>query len=400
MALKLGMTPLAFRKKCFVPEDPKGGFAISLDAKRPTQGYALMQCLDIAAREIGYDAKYHAPGQKTLPDGRLHGIGISAHRDPHGNMSAGRGMVLILQSDGGVKFCTAQSRLQGGPAAYASVIAETLGINYNEVGQTWGNPDYAPDGGMQAGSQGTVNNSMCAFTGAIEIRQKMLEYAATQKTFSDLKAKADDLDVGDHKIFLKSDPTKSMTWAQVAAKIPKPVVGIGKSEASAWRRNDGKFPLGTPADNRQDAATAYEVAVDPETGDVEVLNWVNVGDAGRCLDRRCCDGQMVNSDFAQLGKTRYWELMHDGTTGVLLTQNYLDDKMPTTMDYDFEMNNNIEPETISAAGPYGAQGVAEPQAVPGYSSLILAINNAIGPDQQLNERPLKPWRILKALKKA
>jgi CO/xanthine dehydrogenase Mo-binding subunit len=95
-----------------------------------------------------------------------------------------------------------------------------------------------------------------------------------------------------------------------------------------------------------------------------------------------------------------WELIHDGTTGLLLTQNYLDDKMPTSMDMFPEKNNCIELETLSAAGPFGAQGVAEPLAVPGYSSLVLAINNAIGADTWLSERPLSNWRILKALKKA
>ena len=151
---------------------------------------------------------------------------------------------------------------------------------------------------------------------------------------------------------------------------------------------------------RQDCATAYEVAVDPDTGDVEILSWVNVGDAGRCIDKRVCDSQMVNSDFAQIGKARFWELIHDGTTGVLLTQNYLDDKMPTSMDIDPTKNNNIELETVNAAGPFGAHGVAEPLAVPGYSSLILAINNALNPDVWLSERPLSNWRILKGLKKA
>jgi CO/xanthine dehydrogenase Mo-binding subunit len=400
MAVKLGMTPLAFRKKCFVQEDPKGGFAINVDNKRPTSSYAMMKCLDIAAEQIGYSAKYHAPGTKTLADGRMHGIAISGHRDPHGSMSAGRGMIAILNSDGSVKFITGQSRLQGGPAAYASIIAEVLGLKYTDIGQSWGDPDHAPDGGSQAGSAGTINNGMAAMRAAESIRSQMFTYAVTQAPFAALKSTVDDLDLGNGNIFLKSDPTKTTTWKAVAAKIPKPCVGVGKSEASTWRKPDGKFPLGTAVDNREDCATAYEVAVDPETGDVEILSWVNVGDAGRCIDLKVCDSQIVNSDFAQIGKAIYWELMHDGTTGTLLTQNYLDDKMPTSMDYDFEKNNNIELETINVCGPFGAHGVAEPLAVPGYSSLVLAINNAINPDVWLSERPLRPWRILKGLKKA
>jgi CO/xanthine dehydrogenase Mo-binding subunit len=400
MALKLGMTPLAFRKKVFCQEDPKGGFAIEQDNGRPTSSYAMMKCLDRAATEIGYDAKYHAPGAKTLADGRLHGIGISGHRDPHGSMSAGRGSIAILNSDGTVKFITGQSRLQGGPAAYASIIAETLGLKYTDIGQSWGDPDHAPDGGSQAGSAGTINNGMAAMRAAESVKSQMFTYAVTQAPFAALKATVADLDVGDGNIFMKSDPTKTTTWKAVAAKIAKPVVGVGKSEASTWRKADGKQPLGTACDMREDCATAYEVAVDPETGDVEILNFVNVGDAGRCIDKRVCDSQIVNSDFAQLGKARYWELMHDGTTGALLTQNYLDDKMPTSMDYDFQKNNNIEFEEINAAGPYGAHGVAEPLAVPGMSSLTLAINNALGLDVWLTEKPITNWRILKGLKKA
>jgi len=396
------MTPLAFRRKCFVPEDPKGGFAISMDtANRPTSSYAMMKCLDIAATEIGYDAKYHAPGTKTLADGRLHGIGISGHRDPHGSMSAGRGAIVILQSDGTVKHVTGQSRIQsGGPSAYCSIVAETLGLDYNEVSTSWGDPDHAPDGGSQAGSAGTINNGMAAMRAAEDLKKQVFTYAITQAPFAAAKATVDDMDAANHNVFMKSDPTKTTTFKALAAKIPKPVVGIGRSEASVWRKPDGKFPIGTACDNREDCATAYEVAVDPETGDVEILNFVNVGDAGRCISLRGCDAMMVNSDFAQIGKARFWELMHDGTTGVLLTQNYLDDKMPTAMDIDPAKNNNIELEMTNACGPFGAHGVAEPLAVPGYSSLFLAINNAINPDVWLNERPLSNWRILKALKKA
>jgi CO/xanthine dehydrogenase Mo-binding subunit len=288
----------------------------------------------------------------------------------------------------------------------SAIIAETLGLKFEAVTcGTWGDPSVAPDGGSQAGSAGGTSNGSAAQEAALDIRKQLFTYAITQAPFAALKSTVDDLDASDGTIFLKSDPTKTTTHAAVMAKISKPIMGEGKSRNNMVRRPLGKWALGTPGFHRTGVGAAYEVAVDTETGEVEILNWVHVCDAGRVINKNVCDGQVASAQSHQYGKAFLWEVKHCPSTGVMLTQSFLDDKMATQMDVDHSMNsygvdgkNAILLETVNYSGPFGMNGIGEPASPSCYCALTNAINNALG--TEIYERPITPYRILKALGKA
>jgi CO/xanthine dehydrogenase Mo-binding subunit len=95
---------------------------------------------------------------------------------------------------------------------------------------------------------------------------------------------------------------------------------------------------------------------------------------------------------------RLWNVKHDAGTGILLSQNLLDDKMPTSMDLDETKNNAILTETVSYVGPFGAHGIGEPAATANSACYINALGNALG--VVLDERPITQDMILKILGKA
>src|SRR5919197_1150923 len=61
-------------------------------------------------------------------------------------------------------------------------------------------------------------------TASVAPAVKMAAADAKQKLFASLAgamgAKPEDLELGDHKLFSKKDPTKSLTWKQACARLP------------------------------------------------------------------------------------------------------------------------------------------------------------------------------------
>ncbi len=144
------------------------------------------------------------------------------------------------------------------------------------------------------------------------------------------------------------------------------------------------------------AACAVEVAVDPDTGHVEVLNYVNVLDFGRVMDRNAAEGQMVAGLQVEFNQMIYWEDVYDPITGVLMGYNHIHDKLCTSLDIPEDKNVIDMLETIDANGPYGCHGIAEPSV--GKACVFLnAVNNAIG--KWIIQTPTTPRTILRALGK-
>jgi xanthine dehydrogenase molybdenum-binding subunit len=390
MAAELNMNPLDFRRKIFVTED-----MAYQNNGRPMASFGVRKCLEKAAAESGYTAKYHAPGTSTLSDGRMHGIGIHAHSDGHGSTTnSNRGSYIVMGRDGTVMFNSGASRIHGGPGAMANIIAETIGIKYEDIQiGGWGSTDTAPDGGPQYGSLHTGGHGSAATVAARDMREQLFEVAAEE-----LGVNPEDLDAREGVIFVKTDPTQSMTHAEVKSNISRPVIGRGVHWGTGIRKPVNEFPIGTREQHKTGVASVCEVAVDTETGEVEILNFWSAVDAGRVIDRISAEGQILAGLPVQFNQAMLFDDIYDNLTGRLLSFGHIDDKMCTSMDIPGpEKNHSFLLETIDAIGAYGCHGIGEP-AICSFASITNAINNALG--VWITEAPVTPMLILKALGKA
>jgi CO/xanthine dehydrogenase Mo-binding subunit len=209
-----------------------------------------------------------------------------------------------------------------------------------------------------------------------------------------------DLDAKDGKIFVKSDPTKFVTHAQVMRVVGGAIIGWGKHPGGNLRKPVGTFEVGSPTVHKSGCASAAEVAVDPGTGQVEILNYVSVLDAGRVIDPITAKGQILAGMPLQVNQALYFDDIYDPVTGRLLNFNHIGDKMGTTLDVPVDVDKTDDScllETIDAVGPFGSHGIGEP-AVSSFVSINNAVNNAIGVD--IITGPMTPQKVLQALGKA
>ncbi|MFC1866086.1 xanthine dehydrogenase family protein molybdopterin-binding subunit [Chloroflexota bacterium] len=400
MADELGMSFLDFMRKIFTPN-----YHIQVSTERPMSSpTSLRDALETAVSESNYEQKLPNAGT-TLPDGRLYGIGIHAHYDRHGMTSGGRGAIIHLRRDGTALVTLGSSDYQGGPHALGHMAAEALGMKRESVQiGMFGNPDVSLDGGSQAGSRATCSNGSALVIAAEDLKRQVFPVVAEELS-GDVPGSvvADDLDAKDGMIFSTKDPTKSMSWDDAGGEAPRPILGWGQS----WGENlmrpmsspMGDFPIGTRSFHRQGCAGVCEVAIDQDTGDVEVLGYWNVVDAGRVIDRHSAEGQYKCGMWVGCGlKGLHWNIFHDDGTGILLSQTMLDDKMPTSMDLDETKNHPIMMESISYTGPFGAHGIGEPAASANAACYINAVGSALG--VIIQERPITPPKILQILGKA
>ena len=388
VAAKLGMNPLDFRLKNLITQD-----MVQYESKLPFSSMGIKQCLEQAAAALDWGSKWHAPGTKTLADGRLHGIGISGHIDSHGQMSSPCGAILNLTKDGKCLILPGQSHCAGSINAHCHQVAEVLGMKYEDVEVAeWGHTDAASEGGSEGGSTRTITLGSAYYEAALDARKEAFAVAAAW-----LKLAPEALSARDGKIYETANPANSKTWQEVAARFTYPIIGKGYSWPKKLRRQVLNWPVGNDCEVRGQLASAAEIAVDPDTGHIEVLNFANAIDAGKVVyrsgyEKGCYGGCEIIS-----GETLLYEQVLDKATGLTLSGNMLNSAFPTSMDINPAGYKVATVESDDACGPHGCKGVGEPQ-VSAIACMANAFYNATG--KWIDTLPITPDKVLKALGKA
>src|SRR5947207_11376888 len=143
---------------------------------------------------------------------------------------------------------------------------------------------------------------------------------------------------------------------------------------------------------------AAAVAVDPETGGVEILDYVVAEDAGVLVNPMVVDGQIQGGTAQGIGSALFEEMPFD-KQGQPLAATLADYLLPACP----EVPNIriLHMETPSPYTEFGQKGVGEGGAIGPAAAIANAVNDALqGFDVELCEIPITPPRILAALAKA
>jgi CO/xanthine dehydrogenase Mo-binding subunit len=214
---------------------------------------------------------------------------------------------------------------------------------------------------------------------ARDARTQILSIAADM-----LEASAEDLELADGKVSVKGVPGKSVTLAEIARASMRfagqyaPVYGRGRAA------NKVNSPMFT--------AHLAKVAVDPDTGEVHVLDYVAAQDVGFGINPAEVEGQMHGGIVQGIG----WALLEGfayDENGQLLTSTLMDYALPYI--HDVPSISTILVEIPSALGPFGAKGVGEPPVVPGGATIANAIYDAVG--VRVTQLPMTPERVFTAM---
>jgi len=399
------MNPYDLMKKNIQPQD-----APALDGTQRYWGCKEEEeILDTVAEASDFVAKWHRPGQNNvMSDGRLHGIAIHCHHDSHGSVNGTSYAGLILmQPDGTCLVSNGNTHPHPAPTEMRHIVAEAMGMNYDDViTGTWGDTDTTLPSGSHGGSANTGRAGSVFVRTAMDCRAKIFAAAIEKEPFSGITGiTIDDLDAENSEIFYKPDPTIRMTYRTAMTGTP-PIAGFGNGWSSSGtnpgdglQRERWGQPVGTRVNANSAAGAVAEVAVDPETGEVEILGlWNGVG-CGRVVFHHGVMSQLAAGAEQLIDQALFYGDIYDPNTGALIGSQYTESQFATTMDCKPSRHSLHPIEGDDHAGPFGAHGIGEP-CVGSYAAVVSAIHNAIGAWVDQDHGAHNPDRVLKAMGKA
>jgi aerobic carbon-monoxide dehydrogenase large subunit len=253
---------------------------------------------------------------KGEPDGRLLGFGLSIYceQGAHGtSVYAGWGIPMVpgheqatarVTPDGGLELRVGvHSHGQSLETTLAQVAFEILGIDTAKIKVILGDTAVTP---YSTGTWGS--RCMVMAGGAVANACREIETRARQIGASLLQVKAEDVTFSDGKIMSATSEVSmqdiARAWYLRPQDLPVNVHRGGLEATIGYKpeRDSGTFSY---------AAHAVTVAVDPELGHVEILDYVVVEDGGKLVNPMVVDGQIYGGVAQGIGTALYEEMPFD-----------------------------------------------------------------------------------------
>src|SRR5205823_10385996 len=276
--------------------------------------------LDLALKKLG-DASSN--GSK---DGRLVGMGIACCVESTG-FGRGEPARLRVNKDGTAElFVGSTPQGQGHQTMAAQVAADRLGWPIEKISVTAGDTEHVPFALLTAGSRSAVQVGNAASKAATSLRKQLLQRAGEV-----LEADAADLVIEDGIITVRGTPGKRLPATDVV-----PEEGLEVLEKFDPKRG-AAYSSG---------CHAAVVAVDPDTGQVEVLRYVIAHDVGQAINELIVEGQMHGGFAHGIGYALHEAAVYD-PDGSFRSASFLDYTIVST-------GEGITPDLVHIATPTDA----------------------------------------------
>ena len=385
IADELGIDPLDFRLRNHVGVNGQPGERVTPAAEiidtQPVEGgipfssNGLRECLESGAEAFGWQNRRSIQPQSAAHRKIGSGMGMFIYRGGPGGRSSAR---LRLNSDGSVQLIAGIMDVgEGSETVIAQIVAEAMGVSYDDVRVTFGDTRRTPEAPITAGSTATFSTGSAAQQAATELKAKILQVVATHLD-DDVNA----LDIVDGRV-VSADGVVRLSLADFAASVAGHPL---EAEASV-----------TPGSKdyivNSFGAHFAQVEVDTETGNVRVLKYVAAHDSGRILNPQLAVNQVEGGVSQMLGFTLSEEMLTDRHSGTTLNASFLEHKSPTIQEYP--PIQTIFADVVDPIGPFGAKALGEPPSIGVAPAVINAIYDAVG--VRITDLPATPDKILNAL---
>jgi carbon-monoxide dehydrogenase large subunit len=397
LAVELGMDPMELRRKNWIKHE-EFPFTTVCGLTYDTGNYEA--ATDKALELIGWDElRAEQKQRRDRNDPVQLGLGISTFTEMCGlapsrvlgSLAYGAGgweaASVRMLATGKVEVVTgASAHGQGHETAFAQIVADQLGVAWEDVELIHGDTQSSPKGLDTYGSRSLA-------VGGIAIVKAAEKVVAKAKTIAAhlLEANADDLEFADGSFSVKGSPGSSMSIGEVAFatfmahNLPDGVEPSLDSDA-VYDPENFSFPHGTHL---------CAVDIDTETGQVKIRKYVCVDDVGTPINPLIVEGQ-VHGGLAQgIAQALFEEAVYDDA-GNLTTGTFVDYTVPSAA--DLPSFTTARTETPSTTNPLGVKGVGEAGTIASTPAVINAVVDALRPfgvnDIRMPATPERVWRAV------
>jgi len=357
---------------------------------------SLQRVLDM----VGIDAvRERQKGREA--DGRLIGVGVATYTEQsaHGtSVFAGWGTPLIpgydqasakITPDGGLELRVGvHSHGQGMETTFAQIANEVLGIDIDRIKLIHGDTGQTPFSTGTYASRALVMSGGAVAAACKELVPRLQHIAAhIMQVSAESVVLAENAAHSASKSISVADIANA--WYITPQRLPADVDRAGLETTMGYKpeTDTGAFSY---------ASQAAVVAIDTDTGDIEVLDYVVVEDCGTIINPLVVEGQMIGGIAQGIGTALYEEMPYD-ENGQPLASTLADYILPGATEIP---NIRIEhTETPSPHTVFGAKGMGEGGAIAPPAVIFNAVNDALSRigAQEVTMTPLSPRRLLAAI---
>jgi carbon-monoxide dehydrogenase large subunit len=403
-AHEIGMDPFEVRRKNFWQPDEfpaTMGCGFALDSGNYE---AAVDKLIAAADYAGMRRRQ----EEARAEGRLVGIGVGSYVEVCGFGPAiladigfswanyglpasfnGSGLVRVNPDATVTVVIGTGPTGQGHETTWAQIVGDGLGIPVDDIRVLHGDTREHPMGIGTFGSRSIAVDGAATFEATKKVKEKAAKIAAHL-----LEASAEDMVFADGSAHVAGSPDKSVDWAAIAkaayqAHTSPDDVESGLEAHTAFSPGNATWPFGTHI---------ALVEVDPDTGDVDLLEYHGVDDCGHVINPMIVNGQIHGGIAQGIGQAMFEEAIYD-ENGNMLTGSLLDYPLPTAADLpSFDLSRTVTPTPVN---PMGVKGVGEAGTIGSAHTIVNAVVDALSPlGVKHVDMPVRPKRVWQAMQEA
>ena len=375
-ARETGIDRIELRRRNLIPKEafpyktPQGS---TYDSGNPP-GY-----LDDALRFSEWSS-FGSRRDEAKKRGKLRGIGCAVFVEPSGGSSHPHEQAAIKFGESGNPslYVLSGPSGQGHETVFTELVAKELGIDVDSVELRASDPNGpALEGGGTVGSRSTMAHGSALVATARAVVKKGLDLAAQE-----LEVAAADLEFSGGKYRVKGTDV-SIGFQEVARRYTSQLDTIEGIKA----------PLSFPG-----GAHVAEVEIDPDTGVIDIVNYVAVDDCGRVINHTLLEGQTFGGIVQGIGQVLLEHCVYD-ESGQLLTGSFMDYAMPRPeMLTGAKLYEHCVPSPTNLLGAKGAGEAGTTGAIPTLANAVIDALRPLGIHHL--DFPYSPARVWEAIKRS
>jgi aerobic carbon-monoxide dehydrogenase large subunit len=396
LAVEVGVDPLEIREKNWIRHEE---FPFTTVAGMTYDSGNYEAATARAKEMLGYDdLRAEQKRRREAGDPVQLGIGVSTFTEMCGlapsrvlgSLDYGAGgwehAAVRMLPTGKVEVLTgASAHGQGHETAFSQIVADRLGVPFEDVEVLHGDTQVSHKGLDTYGSRSLVVGGEAIVRAADKVIEKARPIAAHL-----LEASADDLEFTEGRFSVRGTDQGlgigEVALATFAAhNLPDGVEASLDSDAT-FDPDNFSFPHGTHL---------CAVEVDTETGAVRMRKYACCDDIGNVINPLIVSGQVHGGLVQGIAQALWEEAVHD-EAGTLVSASFVDYLVPTAADtISFDIDHTVSPSTTNTLG---TKGVGEAGTIASTPAVVNAIVDAVRHFGVNDIRmPCTPERVWKAI---
>jgi carbon-monoxide dehydrogenase large subunit len=392
LARKVGKDPVQVRRLNFIAEFPanlvtgltidSGDYHAHLDAAVEMLGYEELRRQQAERRKRG-DATELGVGLSTYIE--MCGVAPSRMLGALGFESGGwEAATIRFLPTGTVQVLVGTSpHGQSHATTFSQIVADRLGVAYDDVEVVHGDTTATPLGLDTYGSRGLTVGGIAVYHAAERIIEKARRIAAHHLQVDEAQLHYEDGIFSANGRTLTTKEVALQAWA--AHDLPDEMEP-GLEATYVFDPENFSWPAGTHI---------AVVEVDTETGEIDLVRYVAVDDVGTVINPAVVEGQVHGGVTQGIGQALFEEAVYD-EDGDLVTGSMASYMVPSAAELpSFELGQTA---TSSPSNPLGVKGVGETGTIAATPAVINAVVDALSPYGVTNlEMPATPERVWRAM---